>query len=78
MTLTTVDTAVRWAMHQPSPGPVHINCQFREPLVPSTQDWPCSVLQVSCQLALAADPALHRQCMNFAVGYGQAFTGMLQ
>lgn len=34
--LTTVDQAV-WRAQQPVPGPVHLNCIFREPLAPVVQ-----------------------------------------
>lgn len=32
--LTAVDAAVRHAVNSSDPGPVHINCQFRDPLAP--------------------------------------------
>lgn len=38
MVLTTVDQAVHMATHG-VPGPVHINCMFREPLSPVDADW---------------------------------------
>jgi 2-succinyl-5-enolpyruvyl-6-hydroxy-3-cyclohexene-1-carboxylate synthase len=37
--LTTIDQALYRALRAPA-GPVHINCMFREPLAPDTQDAP--------------------------------------
>lgn len=47
--LTTIDQAVCRATHAPA-GPVHINCAFREPLVPEVP--PCSGMPVLNEPAL--------------------------
>ena len=45
MALTTVDAAVRYA-RGPNAGPVHINCQMREPLTPAAAPWDRAAVQV--------------------------------
>ena len=45
MALTTINTALHCAAGQAS-GPVHINCQLREPLAPTPANWDRSALKV--------------------------------
>lgn len=53
--LTTVDQAFRQCMG-PLPGPVHLNCQYREPLGSAADAWPQnSVLQVVPQIVNTAE-----------------------
>lgn len=44
--LSTLDTAAGRAGAGSRPGPVHLNCQFREPLAPLPGDWSRKCLQV--------------------------------
>ncbi len=44
MVLTTIDQAVYRSLSQPA-GPVHLNCQFREPLVPLKKEIPPAYVQ---------------------------------
>jgi isochorismate synthase/2-succinyl-5-enolpyruvyl-6-hydroxy-3-cyclohexene-1-carboxylate synthase/2-succinyl-6-hydroxy-2,4-cyclohexadiene-1-carboxylate synthase/O-succinylbenzoate synthase len=46
--LTTLDAAVGAATDPASPGPAHVNCQFREPLGPAVVPWSQGLLQVGC------------------------------
>ena len=65
MALTTVDVALRHATGA-SPGPVHLNCQLREPLGPRPTDWRRAALKVHCCCALLCDykPGVTTWCMT--------------
>ena len=43
--VTTIDTATQHTL-TPTSGPVHLNCQFREPLGPKQEAWPITALKV--------------------------------
>lgn len=44
-TLTCIANAMRYSCSPSDPGPVHINCQFREPLHPTNVEWNRSALE---------------------------------
>lgn len=53
--LTTMAEAMRQA-HGPHPGPVHINCPFREPLAPTEEAWDRSVLAGLSRWLVGSEP----------------------
>lgn len=55
MVLTTMDQAVFRSMNSVA-GPVHLNCQFREPLEPAEQTFPSSYYQVIDQWQSGRSP----------------------
>ena len=73
MALTSVDAAFRHAMAASSPGPVHLNMQFREPLAPTQSLWHDTVLEVCCRgVPQAVQPV--KEGSSVAVKQQQGFT----